>query len=129
MTNEHCYRVKIKVSVSRMYTFEGYVCVPVGREGDVDTFLINGDGFDWELTGDDTYVKPDWITPNLDITPFEWEVLYDTNEDELFDTPQKRRCRDCSYLIEGDNGKWVCDDCRKDIHEILDDDCSANQKW
>jgi hypothetical protein len=66
-----------------MYTFEGYVCVPVGRESDVDTFLINGDGFDWELTGDNTYVKPEWITPNLNITPFEWEVLYDTNADEL----------------------------------------------
>lgn len=83
MTSEHCYRVKIKVSVSRAYTFEGYVCVPVGREGDVDTFLVNGEGFDWELTGDSTSVKPDRITPNLDIIPFTWEVLYDTNADEI----------------------------------------------
>ena len=49
-------------------------------------------------------------------------------EDPIFNTPQKKRCRDCAYLIE-ENGKWVCDDCGKDIHDIPDNECSANQEW
>lgn len=80
---EHCYRVKIEVSVPRVYTYEGYVVVPVGYEGDVDTYLINDDGFDWEFTGDSTSIKPDAVTSHLDIIPFTWEILYDTNADEL----------------------------------------------
>ena len=85
MTTDHCYRVKISVSVPRVYTYEGYVVVPVGCEGYVDTYLTNGDGFDWEFVGDTTSIKPDKVTGNLDIIPFDWEVLYDCNADELED--------------------------------------------
>ena len=48
---------------------------------------------------------------------------------DIFNTPQKKRCRDCIYLVEGDNKEWICDDCGKDIHDISDEECSANQKW
>ena len=44
-------------------------------------------------------------------------------------TAEMIRCKDCSYLVEGDNGEWICDDCGKDIHDIADDDCSAEQDW
>ena len=36
-------------------------------------------------------------------------------------------CRDCAYLVEGDHGEWICDDCGKDIHEIPCEECSANE--
>lgn len=41
----------------------------------------------------------------------------------------KERCRDCCYLVGDDNGNWICDDCGKNIYDICDEDCSANQKW
>lgn len=44
-------------------------------------------------------------------------------------TQEMKRCTDCAYLVEGDNGEWVCDDCSKEIHEIQDDACSGKQKW
>ena len=47
----------------------------------------------------------------------------------IFGTPQKKRCRDCGYLILSDDGKWICDDCGKDIHDIPNEECSANQDW
>lgn len=43
-------------------------------------------------------------------------------------TPEER-CRDCGYLAEGDNKAWICEDCGKDVHDITDDECSANQKF
>ena len=45
--------------------------------------------------------------------------------EKIFNTPQKRRCRDCIYLYEGDNGEWMCDDWEKDIHDIPDEDCAV----
>ena len=39
------------------------------------------------------------------------------------------RCKDCAYLIEDENGNWICDDCGLDIHEITDEDCSAEQDF
>lgn len=39
----------------------------------------------------------------------------------------KERCRNCAYLIEGDNGEWICDDWSKDIHEVDDDDCELTK--
>lgn len=48
---------------------------------------------------------------------------------KIFNTPQKRRCRDCAYLFLDEDEKWVCDDCGKDIHDIPDDECSAEQEW
>lgn len=44
-------------------------------------------------------------------------------------TKEMARCRDCAYLVEGDNGEWICDDCGKEIHTIADEDCSAEQEW
>ena len=85
MTTEHCYCVEVTVSVTRTDTYEGYVCVPVGDEAYVDTYIANGEGFDWELIKDNTPVKPDSVMPNIDIIPFEYEVLYDCNADELED--------------------------------------------
>ena len=37
--------------------------------------------------------------------------------------------RDKKYLIEDKDGNQVCDDCGKEIHEIPDDKCSAEQDW
>ena len=41
---------------------------------------------------------------------------------------KEERCRDCAYLVEVD-GEWVCDDCGKNIHDIPDEQCSAEQKF
>lgn len=42
---------------------------------------------------------------------------------------RQERCRHCAYLVEGDDGAWICDDCGLDILNIADDDCSANQEF
>ena len=42
---------------------------------------------------------------------------------------EKLRCKDCMYLVEGEQGEWICDDCGKEIHQIPDDECSAEQEW
>ena len=49
-------------------------------------------------------------------------------------TPEMIRCKDCSYLVEGENGEWLCSDCEykdglKDIHQIPDEECSAECEW
>ena len=44
-------------------------------------------------------------------------------------THEMIRCADCSYLVEGENGEWICSDCEKEIHQIPDEDCSAEQEW
>lgn len=35
------------------------------------------------------------------------------------------RCRDCCYLIEGDEGEWICDIYNAAVIYIEDDDCPA----
>lgn len=45
----------------------------------------------------------------------------------VFDTPQKRRCKDCVYLFEDDFGRWFCDNFSKDIHNVTDDECLNNR--
>lgn len=52
----------------------------------------------------------------------DWAPKEGTVEDQ-----RRERCRDCAYLVEGDNGEWICDDCGKDIHTIPDEECSANE--
>ena len=47
--------------------------------------------------------------------------------ENIFNTNQKLRCKDCAYLVEGENGEWICDDCQKEIHSIPDNECSANE--
>ena len=49
-------------------------------------------------------------------------------------TPRQLRCKDCSYLVEGANGEWLCSDCEyegeeKNIEDIPDEECSAEQEW
>ena len=44
------------------------------------------------------------------------------------------RCSDCCYLVEGDNGEWLCENCYygedvKDIHDIADEDCPVADEW
>lgn len=39
------------------------------------------------------------------------------------------RCRDCVYLVEGENGEWECHDCEfedsiKNCFDIPDEECS-----
>ena len=41
----------------------------------------------------------------------------------------RERCQDCAYLVEGEHGEWICDDCGREIVDILDDECSANVDW
>lgn len=43
-------------------------------------------------------------------------------------TKEMRRCRDCGYLVEGDNGEWVCSDWGKEIHEVPDEDCAVESE-
>ena len=42
---------------------------------------------------------------------------------------RKERCLDCTYLVEDENGNWVCDDCGKNVEMIPDHACSAEQDW
>ena len=42
---------------------------------------------------------------------------------------RKERCLDCAYLVEGENGNWVCDDCGKNVEMIPNHACSAEQDW
>ena len=42
---------------------------------------------------------------------------------------REKRCKDCAYLVGSVDGKWICDDRGRDIHEIFDEDCSANCKF
>ena len=42
---------------------------------------------------------------------------------------RETRCNSCAYLYEDENGKWICDDCGRDIHFIDDTDCAAEQAW
>lgn len=42
---------------------------------------------------------------------------------------RKERCLDCAYLVEDENGNWVCDDCGKNVEMIPDHACSAEQNW
>ena len=44
-------------------------------------------------------------------------------------TPEMIRCKHCAYLIEDENGNWICDDCGKEIHSISDEDCSAEKNF
>ena len=39
----------------------------------------------------------------------------------------KERCRDCAYLIEGDNGEWICDDWGKEIDKVDNSDCAVTK--
>lgn len=57
-----------------------------------------------------------------------FSIMHGIKEDDMT-TREMVRCKDCSYLVEGDNGEWICDDCGKDIHDIPDDECSAEQEW
>ena len=48
----------------------------------------------------------------------------------FFKSDQKQeRCRDCAYLMAGDDSSWFCDDCGKEIHLIDDENCSAEQEF
>lgn len=42
---------------------------------------------------------------------------------------RKERCLDRAYLVEDENGNWVCDDCSKNVEMIPDHACSAEQNW
>lgn len=33
-------------------------------------------------------------------------------------TKEMLRCKDCAYLVEDDDGNWICDAFVKDIHAI-----------
>lgn len=41
------------------------------------------------------------------------------------ETREKTRCRHCGYLVEDENGNWVCSDWEKEIHQVPDDECAA----
>ena len=81
---EHCYRVRLTVEIPKTYEFEGYICVPLEYEEDTEYYLATGCGFDWEfLRKDCDPMSPNELLGNLDILPFDYEILYDTNADEL----------------------------------------------
>ena len=39
------------------------------------------------------------------------------------------RCKDCVYLVEDEEGNWVCDACGKKCADIDILDCSAVMEW
>ena len=43
-------------------------------------------------------------------------------------TKEMIRCKDCGYLVENDNGDWICDDCGFEIHEVDDLNCAIEQE-
>lgn len=55
--------------------------------------------------------------------------MTEQNNNTVFDGEQKQRCRDCAYLVEGRDGEWICDDCDRNIYNIPDNECSANETW
>ena len=81
---EHCYRVRLAIEAPRTYVYEGYLCVPLGDEENIESRIMKGEGFDWEIKRD-IYLSCRELTNNLDIVPFTYEILYDTNEDEVED--------------------------------------------
>ena len=56
--------------------------------------------------------------------------MSDELDESVFTTPRRKRCRDCCYLAEGEDGTWLCTDFDygdgKDIETIEDEDCSLN---
>ena len=44
-------------------------------------------------------------------------------------TKEMIRCKHCAYLVEDDEGNWICDDWQKDIHDVPDEDCAVEQEW
>lgn len=66
--------------------------------------------------------------PDLGNKPDMKDIRFDVDQIYNNYTPEIR-CRGCAYLVEGDNGEWICDDCGKDIHDIVDEDCSAEQDF
>lgn len=45
------------------------------------------------------------------------------------DKKREHRCQNCAYLIAGEHGEWLCENCDyeddiKDIHDISFDECS-----
>jgi hypothetical protein len=54
-------------------------------------------------------------------------------------TPKRIRCKHCAYLVEDEHGRWCCDAydyslvngkwTAKDIEEIDDEDCPAEQEY
>lgn len=43
-------------------------------------------------------------------------------------TKEMIRCKDCAYLVEGDNGEWICTDWNKEIHKVDDEDCALESE-
>lgn len=44
-------------------------------------------------------------------------------------TKEMIRCKHCAYLVEGEDGSWVCDDYEIDIHKIPDEACALEQEY
>ena len=56
--------------------------------------------------------------------------IYYVQANEVADTEKGlERCKDCIYLVEGDNGEWICTDWEKEVHEVPDEDCAAESPY
>lgn len=44
-------------------------------------------------------------------------------------TYEMTRCKKCSYLIEDEDGNWICGCEHEDIHDISDEDCPVNNEY
>jgi hypothetical protein len=43
-------------------------------------------------------------------------------------TPEMFRCKKCNLChINDENGKWICTECDKDIHEITDEESGDDE--
>ena len=43
--------------------------------------------------------------------------------------PEMIRCKHCTYLVEDEDGNWICADCELEIREIPDDECPLEREW
>lgn len=106
--NKYLWRVSnIKWDTEEDFGDEEGVSLP-------DVVFIPYTGDDEESIADTLSDYEGWLVKSFSLEKVPYEAL---------------RCKDCSYLIEGAGGKWICDDCGKPIEEISDDECSANQKF
>ena len=56
-----------------------------------------------------------WTDPDSE----DWQIEHIVTRFDEYE----ERCRDCGYLVEGDNGEWICDNAEKDIHDVPDSEC------
>ena len=58
----------------------------------------------------------------------DWAGLNQFNYYDEF-SDYETRCANCAYLVEADDGSWVCDNCNTPINEILNGNCPCERGY